>query len=356
MPQTPQLLATVSRSALVANARHIANRVAPATLAVVVKDDAYAHGRDEVVTILADSGVRHFGALDLDTALRVRELCPEAMVFVWVFGADDDIGAALDAELDIGVSYPLILERVAAAAEQRGTAARVHLKIDTGLHRAGVPPREWPAFVERASELSRRGSIDVVGIWTHISEASTEADTASIHRFHAALAYAESAGLTPAYRHLAASAASYEREDARFDMVRVGAFVYGIAPGNGIGPADLGLRPALRLSTRVSSVRERDGRTLAQLPIGGANGLYQDAANAVDVAISGKRHRMLSVHSTEAVVDVTGAQVAAGDEAVLFGDGRDGEPTLQEWADATGTIGEELVIRLAARAEHRYVE
>ncbi|SEC20084.1 alanine racemase [Paramicrobacterium humi] len=356
MSESAVLHARVSRSALVDNARLVADRVSPAALAVVVKDDAYAHGLEEVVGTLRAAGVDRFGALDLATALRVRRLAPAEMIFTWVFGENDDLRAAIDAELDLGVSYPAILERVAEAASALGRPARVHLKIDTGLHRAGVPPREWPAFVERAAILAGQGLIDVVGVWTHISEASWDADSASIHRFHAAIAALEAAGLTPSVRHLAASAASFERADARFDMVRVGAFVYGIAPGDGIGPAQLGLRPALRLTTTVSSVDNRNGARVAMIPVGGVHGLYTDAAGAVDVTISGRRHRVRAVGSTRSEIDVTGTGIVAGDEVVLFGDGSSGEAVLQEWADAMGTIGEELVIRLAARAEHAYVD
>ncbi len=94
-------------------------------------------------------------------------------------------------------------------------------------------------------------------------------------------------------KHAAASAAAYARPDARFDAVRIGAFLYGIAPGGGVGPGDLELEPAMTL---------RDG------------------------------------------------------DRVIFGSQLRGEPTLQDLADAQGTIGEELVLRLSSGAERRYVD
>ncbi|PFG31263.1 alanine racemase [Paramicrobacterium agarici] len=348
--------AVISRRALVDNARRVAERVAPAQLAIVVKDDAYAHGVPEVVSTLIAAGFHRFGALDLTTALTVRELAPDSMIFTWVFGEHDDLDVALRERLDLGVSYPSMLERVAESAKRTGQRATVHLKIDTGLHRAGVLADTWPRFVARAAELQKAGAIDVTGIWTHIAEASYERDSAAILRFEQAIQIAQEAGLHPRVRHLAASAASFERADARFDMVRVGAFVYGIAPGDGIGPHELGLTPALTLSTTVTHIERANGRSHAQIPIGHVHGLYSDAVNGVTVAVRGERFPIVSVDRTMARIDVTGSSIATGDAVHLFGDGAHGEDSLQVWADAMGTIGEEVAIRLARAAERHYVD
>ncbi|QPZ40044.1 alanine racemase [Paramicrobacterium chengjingii] len=348
--------AVVSRSALITNARLVAQRVAPAELAVVVKDDAYAHGITEVVSALSGAGFHRFGALDLTTAREVRERAPEAMVFAWVFGEGDDIATAISTHIDLGVSYPSMLERVADVARRIDRRARVHLKIDTGLHRAGVLAGGWPDFLQRAAELQNEGVIDVTGIWTHIAEASYDADSAAIRRFDDAIRRAHSVGLRPRLRHLAASAASFERADARYDMVRVGAFVYGIAPGDGIGPEQLGLTPALTLSTTVSAVETVHNRTIARIPVGQVNGLYSDAEGVVDVAIRNRRYPFVRVTRTEAHIDLSGSGATVGDDVYLFGDGTHGESSLQVWADAMGSIGEEIVIRLARAAEHVYVE
>ncbi|WP_166983669.1 alanine racemase [Paramicrobacterium fandaimingii] len=348
--------AVVSRSALIRNAQLVAQRVAPAEVAIVVKDNAYAHGVTDVVSTLSGAGFRRFGALDLATARAVRDEAPDAMVFAWVFGEEDDLDAAIATHVDLGVSYPSMLERVSEAARRTGDRARVHLKIDTGLHRAGVLADSWPGFVRRAAELQHEGVIDVTGMWTHIAEASFEADSAAIDRFNAAIRQAHSAGLHPRVRHLAASAASFERSDARYDMVRVGAFVYGIAPGDGIGPEQLGLTPALTLSSTVSSVETVNRRTIARIPVGQVNGLYSEAAGATHVAIRDRRFPVVRVSSTDADVDVSGGEAAVGDEVYLFGNGAHGEASLQVWADAMGSIGEEIVIRLARSAEHIYVE
>lgn len=342
--------AIISTAALRHNIRLVRDRVSPAELMAVVKDDAYGHGLSNVLAVLLDEGVTRFGALDLPGALRMREQAPDATIFAWVFDHGDDLSDALREQIDIGVTDMAVLERVAVAANLTGSApARIHLKLDTGLHRAGVLPGDWERFVTRAAELQRSGRVVISGLWTHLAEESDDDDSRSIREYGEGLAIAEAHGIRGATRHIAASAASYAREDARFDMVRVGAFLYGIAPGSGVGPRELGLRPVMTLHAPVRQIRQVGERTLAEVGIGGASGILADAAGSVSVALAGRRCPVVAVEPTFLLVDVTGADGAVGETVTLFGDGSAGEQTLQDWADGMGTIGEEIVTRLSAR-------
>jgi alanine racemase len=339
--------ATISTAALRHNVRLVRARVSPAKLLAVVKDDAYGHGLDCVLDVLLDEGVSRFGALDLPGALRVRRRAPGAMVFAWVFDHGDDLREAVRERIDIGVTDSEVLERVASAVSDGGPA-RIHLKLDTGLHRAGALPKDWERFVERAAELERSGQVVVAGLWTHLAEESDDDDSRSIAEYRRGLATADVHGIRGAIRHVAASAASYARADSRFDLVRVGAFLYGIAPGGGIGPAELGLRPVMTLRAPIRRLREAGDRMLAEIGVGGASGILADASGTVAVAIAGRRHSVVAVELTYLLVDITGTDAAVGDTVTLFGDGSAGEPTLQAWADAMGTIGEEIVTRLSS--------
>ncbi|MBX3093210.1 MAG: alanine racemase [Cryobacterium sp.] len=338
--------AEIDLAALVTNTATVRERVAPAELMAVVKDDAYGHGLDEITRALAAESITAFGALDPQTALRVRQLAPEASVFAWLLDGHDELGVLIDNDIELGVTDSDTLERVA----RENRRSRVHLKIDTGLSRAGVRAERWPNLVERAAQLERRGAIEVVGVWTHISEASDDEDTASIGRFSTAFELAVAAGLNPRVRHLAASAASFARADARFDRVRVGAFLYGIAPGDGVGPTELGLRPVMTLRSTV--LEAVDG--VAAIGYGGVAGMLSDAAGAVSVAIGGVRHPVLAVEDSRTLIATGDHAVDVGDVATLFGSGDSGEATLQVWADAMGTIGEELVTRVHPGIERRY--
>jgi len=333
----------------------LAARVAPAELMVMVKANAYGHGLLPIARAAVDGGVRLLGVLDAESglALRADGIGGQVRLFAWLFGPQEDYRSIIDADIDLGISHLHQLERIAASGS--GVAARLHLKIDTGLHRNGASEEEWPLLIARALELQFAGIVEIVGAWTHISEASDDDDSDAIARFERAITVAEAIGARFAMRHLAASAAGFAREDARFDVVRVGAFAYGIAPGGGIGPSDMGIEPVMTLTAPVASVREHEGRTLARVAIGFADGLPGHAGGRGELAIRGRRHPIVGAVGAFGIdADVTGHPISAGDVAVLFGPGGSAEPSLQEWADALGTIGEELVVRVPPEVRREY--
>jgi len=342
-----------------ANLRTVRSRVSPAETMFVVKNDAYGHGAEVLVPRAVEHGVNWIGALDVETALRVRSLVGEGpRVFAWLLSGRDDLAAAHDAGIDLGVGDRGVLEAAASAATAR--PIRVHLKIDTGLNRNGVRVEDWRPFVTRAAQLQSEGRISVEGVWSHISEASDEDDDQARSRFDSALSSAEAAGLAPEYRHLAASAASFLRAEFRYDLVRVGAFVYGISPAGGPHEPELGISPVMSLRTRVVDVR--DGEAI--LPIGGWHGVPSSIAgrgadpgaqgSTVGAGIRGTRHPVLRIGRDW--MSVLADDAAVGDEAVLFGPGDDGEPTATEWAEAIDTIGEEIVLKVDRRIPRTYCE
>ncbi|MDQ1553193.1 MAG: alanine racemase [Microbacteriaceae bacterium] len=330
-----------------ANLATLETAVAPAGLMAVVKADAYGHGLIPMARAAVESGITWIGALDLGTGLELRSagIGREISIFAWLLGPDEDYRTAINAGIDLGVSTIHQLNQVADAGAR--TRARLHLKIDTGLHRNGASEQEWPTLVRRALELEREGIAEVYAAWTHIAEASDDEDSEAISRFDGAVATAEALGARFSLRHLAASAAGLLRSDSRFDLVRMGAFTFGISPGGGIAPDELGLVPVMTLSSHA--VEGPDGSIV--LPIGFGDGLSSVVAGRVGVATANGRRPIESVGLDFVQVD----GLAVGDRVVFFGNGAAGEPTLQEWADSTGTIGEEIVTRLGKHLYRSYL-
>jgi alanine racemase len=333
----------VDLDAFAANLAHVRQRVQPATLMLVVKDDAYGHGLAPIARRAWEEGVEWFGAFDVPTGAAVRaELGPGARVFAFIAASDRDITAAVTADLDFGVGDAAMLEQVAGSARAAGATARVHLKIDTGLHRNGVRPEEWVPFVERAARLSDQGTIRVVGIWSHISEASDSDDDIARAAFEAAVSQARGAGLTPEILHLAASAASFARPEFRYDMVRVGAFCYGIRPAGGPSEDDLGVTPIATLLAPVSDV----GGGVVTIPLGALDGLPSLLAGRVTVGTPAGARRLLSMDAASATLESwPGAK--AGDHVTVYGPGGSGESSATTLAEAIGTIGEEIAVRIS---------
>lgn len=347
----------VDLQALRHNLRVLTDRVAPSQVMVVVKNDAYGHGLVDVARTSVDAGVSWIGALDLPTALVLREagISQPTRIFAWLLDPCEDLAPAISASIDLGVSTVGQLHAIVAA--RRGVPARIHLKIDTGLHRNGATAEDWPGLVTYAVELEKQGRVEVAGVWTHIAEADDDEDSLSIARFEDAVAVARRLGVIAPIRHLAASAAAYSRPGARFDLVRFGAFAYGLPPGDGPSAQDMGLRQVMTLRARVAAVGVRsDGRREALIGLGYADGLSTLAPGRIAVAINGRRRVVSAVEVDRTSIELGQEDdVDVGDIVTLWGDGSAGESTLQEWGDATETMSEELVVRLKSRTPRRVV-
>lgn len=343
----------------------------------VVKADAYGHGLVEVARTALAAGARYLGVAQLSEALALRAAGIDAPILSWLVTPGAPLDQAVAARIELSASAPWALAAIAEAAGRAGLPAQVHLKIDTGMGRGGATARDWDELVATAAHAASTGTIEVTGIWSHLATADdpgSAAIGAQRRAFDDALASAERAGLRPRLRHLSASAGFFTAPDAAFDMVRLGLAIYGLSPiPRHATAAELGLRPAMRLESEVWLVKDveagtpvsyghtyRTGEptTLAMLPLGYADGIPRHASGTGPVLLGGRRTRIAGrVCMDQVAVDLHGLapHVGAGDVAVLFGDGSQGEPTVQEWADAAGTISYEIVSRLGARVPRVHV-
>jgi alanine racemase len=173
-------------------------------------------------------------------------------------------------------------------------------------------------------------------------------------------------------RHLCNSAAALSRPSAWFDLVRCGIAAYGLTPMPEVaGHAELGLVPVMTVRSRfavVKPVRAGSGvsyghtytaphdTTVGVVPVGYGDGVLRHASSKAPVLAAGQQRTIAGrVCMDQFVVDLDGADAAAGDPVVLFGPGTEGEPTAQDWADACGTISYEIVTRIGGRMQRRYV-
>jgi alanine racemase len=341
----------------------VRDRVAPAAVMIVIKNDAYGHGSAALVRRAIDGGVGWIGALDIETALHARQVADGGSndsdrthlttpIFAWLLTPSDDLAGAITGDIDLGIGSFEVLDAVAAVAERTGGVARIHLKIDTGLNRNGVRAEDWPRLVEQALEHERRGLVRVVGVFSHISEASDADDDDARARFDAALAVVSASGIHLEVRHLAASAAGFSRPEFDYDLVRIGAFLYGIPPAGGPSAHELGIEPIGSLRTQVAEVTG----DRAIIPLGAWHGLPSIAAGSVSVAIGGRLHPVTRIERDWAQLDIGSTPVTAGDEAVVFGSGANGELTSTQWAEAVDTIGEEIAVRIDRRIPRVYAD
>jgi alanine racemase len=368
MPDGVAREAVVDLAAIEHNVRHLRALVGTEVIAVV-KADGYGHGAERSARAALRGGADRIAVADIPEALALRAAGVEAPLLAWLHAPNASFVEAAAANLELGISSLDQLQ--AAAAASNGRPVGIHLKVETGLGRNGIAPAEYGTVFAEAARLEAAGLVEVIGVFSHLSNTTADDDRAALSRFTVALAGAESAGLRPRLRHIAASHAAIDMPAARLNCVRLGVSIYGLSPFTDRSSADLGLRPAMTLRGAVAAVRRvpaghgvsygylhrtASESTLALISLGYADGVPRAASGAGPVSIDGQTYRVAGrIAMDQFVVDVGDAKVEVGDEAVLFGDPATGAPSATAWADAAGTINYEIVTRIGPRVPRREV-
>ncbi len=350
--------AAVSLDAIRHNARLLRSRAGSARLMAVVKADAYGHGLEVVgraLAPLADAlAVAH-----LDEAERLRRAgITTPVVLLHGVMTEDELQRALGLELELVIHRPgqvELLERLRPAG-----LAPLWLKVDSGMHRLGVPPESLADLQARLQRLSGRPP----RLMSHLAcadEPEGAFHQAQVRRF---LEFTQ--GL-PGERSLANSAALLAHAETALDWVRPGIALYGVSPFPGDEGRRLGLRPAMRLSARLLDVRplaagESVGYgaawraskpiRLGVAAIGYGDGYPRHCPSGTPVWIRGRTVPLVGRVSMDLItVDLSAVPEAVpGDRLILWG----GELAVERVAESAGTIAYELLTRVSARVRHRY--
>ena len=266
-----------------------------------------------------------------------------------------------------------------AATRQRLTSpVAIHLKIDTGMARLGLPLADLESFAEGIQRLPQ---IELEGVFSHLASSEVlddEATQEQIGRFAAALRTLASHGLRPRLRHLANTSAAIERPDTWHNFVRPGLALYGYEQqpchrdGSPAAAPLLSLRPVLAWKTHVIAIRDVPaGQALgyngayktpapariATVSVGYGDGLSRRLFGNGEVLLRGQRAPMRGRISMDlTLIDVTHiAGVAIGDEVTLIGRSGAEEITANDLARWEGTVVYETLCNLTKRVPRRYL-
>lgn len=336
----------------------------------VVKANAYGHGDIEVARACLDAGATRLGVALVEEGVRLREAGLDAPILILVEPTVDAAKEIVDQRLTATVSTIAVAEALNEAASAANTRARVHVCVDTGMHREGAPFEQGLRLVE---DVARLPGLDLEGLWSHFAMGELDAHpfTASqIERFADLCASVQRRGIDIAVRHLSSSGGIVLHPDSHLDLVRMGIMIYGLYPHAAL-TTRIALQPALRLVSAVGAVRrvpagegvsyahtfapERES-TIATLLIGYADGFPRMLSNRGSVLIGERRYRVAGrVTMDQILVDCGDDDVGAGDEAVLIGRQGAEEITADEVAEHAGTINYEVVTSIGARVPRTYV-
>lgn len=357
-----KVAAYINTSNLLNNYRAIRNLSGKAKVCAVVKADAYGHGAVAIARILEKAGADYLAVAFLEEAVELRSAKIAAPILVC--GATDPANA--DIVVEEGLTQTVYTEELAEAlsvsARKKGLPAKIHVKIDTGMHRQGIEPEAAGAFARAIRNLE---GLQVEGAYSHFAEADKPDKSFTLfqlERFRGALDILNREGVHPTIRHIANSAGLLHFPESRMDMVRPGILLYGLSPDAGPRPP-AGFLPVMRLCASIATIRTiRAGESVsygrlftasrptrvALLQLGYADGYPRLLSNKASVLVRGRRAPVIGrICMDQCMIDVTDIPEARdGDEVTLFG-----VPELPagELSRLLGTIDYEITCGISKR-------
>ena len=363
----------VDLGAIQKNVALLVKQAGKAQLWATVKANGYGHGAVQAARAALGAGATGLCVALADEAHELRQAKITAPILIvseqpatqFEQMLRDDVVATLYNESTIN-SY-------AKTASDLGIVGKVHLKVDTGMHRVGAPVASAIARVEQINAVS---SLQLDGIYTHFAAAdlpSHDETDKQQQRFDNVVAELDRESLRPKYVHTSNSAAAMRVLSATTDIARVGIAIYGIAPSSELESLAKDLQPALSLHARVSHVQHlakgegvsyglrtklSQAATIATLPIGYADGIQRRLWKVGgEVLIGGKRCPIVGVVTMDQLmVNCGDADVQIGDHAVLIGTQGSQSISANEIAAKLETIGYEIVCGISARVPRKYLD
>jgi alanine racemase len=389
MPEAPMSWAEIDLAALRSNFRvithHLTERAPdnPPRIIAVVKADAYGHGAPACVKVLLEEGCDFFAVASFEEALAVRRVCDEnqSNAAVLILGYTHPLHAkGLAAhkltQALLSADYAQALQK---AAEAAGVTVHVHVALDSGMNRIGIPirsPEEIQTAAKEIAGICRRKNLKMEGAFSHFAAADAPCGTAEAQftirqyeRYDALKKQLSQKGIFIPFHHLANSAATVSQSlPELFDGVRTGILLYGVD----VCGSRLPLTPVMKLKTRIMHVHSLPPgeplgygcsftadtpRVIATLPIGYADGLLRKYGGARVTVSHGDTDYQAPlvgrICMDQCMLDVTDLPVTVGDEVTLFGNTPEALSRLSAAAD---TIEYESLCLISARLPRIYTD
>ena len=369
----------VSGERLRRNVQAFRNLLQPETrLMTVVKSNAYGHGLELASAAIAGS-TDWFGVDSISEARTLDDAVGGKPILILGYFAAEHVRTVVERGFRQVVYRMDAAETLSAEARKQDTAARIHLKIETGTNRQGIGLADVAEFGKAAAALP---GIEVEGAYTHFANIEDTLDPTfaqgQLDRFRRALDLLGGIGIRPKHIHAAATAGILLYPETHFSMVRLGIGAYGIWPSRETRIAarerglDIALHPALTWKTRIAQLKPIEageyigyglsyqaGRkmTLALIPTGYYEGYDRRLSNAGRALIRGRAVPVVGrVAMNMTILDVTDLpRPRLDEEVVLLGRQAESEITADELAGRVGTISYEVLSRINPSLERRLV-
>jgi len=378
--------AEINLSAIRHNIRQVKQCLDPETrIMSIIKANGYGHGADKIAKDALEEYSDYFGVAVLSEAIDLRKKWVTKPILIMGYTDWVDYDHLISFDIMQTVFNLRQAEKLAQVALRRDAIIKVHIKIDTGMHRIGF--LDTPESLEEIAAIARMPGIEIHGIFSHMANADSGdmaycsrqlerffSFTARLEEKMVAISEKSGKGMKIPLKHIANSATTLIMPEARLDMVRPGIVLYGQYPSPWLAEKGCGvdLREAMTLKARIVNLlrvgpgarvsyggtfETRRDTVIATLPVGYADGIPRSLSNRGEVLLKGRRVPMIgNICMDQMMIDVTGVpDVALEDEVVILG--RQGEECIRvdEVAALAGTIGYEILTNISERVPRVYI-
>jgi alanine racemase len=361
----------INRQAFLHNVDEFKKRLGRAGLMAVIKGNAYGHGLLEVAGLANEAGIKWFGVHSLEEGLTLRQAGFKQKILILGYVPLAQSGQLVEAELRTTVYNLQTLRALSAASCQQRKPAFVHLKIETGTNRQGLPVSQLGNFINL---LKKSPGLILEGVSSHFANIEDTTDdhypSYQIENFLEAVNWLEQQGLKVPVRHMSCSAAAILFPKTHFNLARVGIGLYGLWPSKETlvschlrGQEPLKLKPVLSWRARIAQVKNvprgayigygctyRTTRPtrLAIIPVGYYDGYDRSLSNSAYVLIKGKRAQVRGRVCMDFIMaDITDIpEVDLEDRVTLLGTEGKEKITADQLASLASTINYEIITRI----------
>jgi len=365
--QEGRVWAEIDLDAVADNVRLLKSQANGAALLAVVKANAYGHGAVAVARAALAAGADRLGVICVDEGEQLRRAGITAPILVMGHTPAEEARRLVDLSLTPSVVSREVALALARVASERGIEVAVHLKVDTGLNRYGLPPSEAADLGRWLRDLA---GVQVEGLFTHFASADEGDKSHTLEQHRLFLSVAEQLDWVP-IRHVSNTATLLDMPDMSLEMVRPGLGIYGCYPSSQVNRS-LPVRPALSLKSRVARLtslapgesvsygriwRASRPSLIGLVLCGYADGLPRALSNRGSALVRGQRAPIVGrVCMDMCMVDLSDIpDVAVDDEVVIIGRQGEEEISADEVAELCGTISYEILCGISARVSRLYL-
>ncbi|GAA9869030.1 alanine racemase [Helicobacter pylori] len=348
-----------------------------AHIMAVVKANAYGAGAIKASEIFLQEGANYLGVATLDEALELRSHFPKTPILILGYSPNSNASMLIDNDLSamiFSLKQAEVFSQMALKAKKR---LKVHLKIDTGMHRLGLEPNF--KSIEIIKKIHALKGLEVEGIFTHLSNADARIKTHAKNQMKAFNAFLEQLldqKIEFQYRHAYNSAGILSlcngNENRLLNLYRPGIMLYGFYPSNGMKETcPTILKNVISLKAQIVQIRSvkkgefigygehfytNEETLVGVLALGYADGLMRALGNRIQVAINNQLAPLIGkVCMDQCFVKLNNIQAKEGDEVILFGDKSAKANDASEIAALLNTIPYETISTLSKRLERVYI-